>query len=89
MRGLYQKIKEIGGKVELKSSTVKDKNGKTIEDDEEKKARWKEYFCELYNVESPADKTVLKELEATNTDAGDMPDFMVEEVRAAIVILHH
>jgi len=55
-RGLYQKIKEITGKVELKTSTVKDKNGVTIEDDEKKKERWKEYFSELYNVQSPVDE---------------------------------
>jgi hypothetical protein len=45
-RGLYQKIKEIAGKAELKISTVEDKNGVTIEDNA-KKERWKEYFSEL------------------------------------------
>jgi len=65
-RGLYQQIKEIAGKVELKISTVKDKSGVTIEDDEKKKARWKEYFSELYNVQSPVDRSVLDELIATN-----------------------
>ena len=33
----YKKIKEIAGKVEMKISTVKDKNGVMIEYDEKKK----------------------------------------------------
>jgi len=84
-RGLYQKIKEIAGKVELKISTVKDKSGVTIEDDEKKKARWK--FSELYNVQSPVDRSVLDELTATNTMEDEMPDFLTQEVRSAVATL--
>ena len=87
MRGLYQKIKEIAGKVELKISTVKDKNGVTIEDDEKKKQRWKEYFSELYNVQSPVDRSVLGELSANNTTEDEMPDFLIQEVRSAVATL--
>lgn len=86
-RGLYQKIKDIGGKAELRTSTIKDKNGNTIENDEQKKERWKEYFSELYNIQSKVDRTVLDELQATNVDGNDMPDFLVEEVRSAIKTL--
>lgn len=86
-RGLYQKIKEIAGKVELKISTVKDKNGVTIEDDEKKKARWKEYFSELYNVQSSVDRSVLGELPATNTPEDEMPNFLIQEVRSAVATL--
>jgi exonuclease III len=86
-RGLYQKIKDIAGEVELKISTVKDKNGVTIEDDEKKKARWKEYFTELYNVQSPVDRSVLDELTATNTMEDEMHDFLIQEVRSAVTTL--
>jgi hypothetical protein len=41
-----------------------------LTDDEKKKARWKEYFSELYNVHSPVDRSVLDELTATNTYYG-------------------
>jgi len=87
IRGLYQKIKDIGGKVELKISSVKDKDGNMIEDDDLKKARWKEYFSKLYNVQSPVDRSILDELVAIHEGESAMPDFLVEEVRSAVATL--
>lgn len=84
MRGLYTKIKDIGGTVALKNSTIKDKDGRIIDDDKRKLERWKEYFNQLYNVNTPVDRTVLDELVATNEDGLEMPDFTEDEVKSAI-----
>ena len=62
---------------------MKDKEGKTITDANDVKARWEEYFEELYNDPNPVDESVLLQLpDCSDQDA--VPDIMREEVSRAI-----
>ena len=76
MRGLYSNIKDIVGTVELRNQTVRDKEGRIIDDDKGKLARWKEYFSQLFNVNTSVDRTVMDDLVGTNDDGSEMPDYM-------------
>ena len=82
-RGLYQKIKKIAGKVELKISTVKDKHGVTIEDDEKKSGRRSTSVSSTMCIGQSTEAYVLSELPATNTTEDEMPDFLIQKVRSA------
>src|SRR3984885_7608136 len=82
-RRLFQIAKEICGNDNPKSATVKDKEGKVLEDKADIKNRWKEYYETLYNEENPVDSTVLDEIPSSNSHE-HMEDILEEEVEAAI-----
>jgi len=65
---------------------VNDKAGQTLVKKDQIKKRWAEYFREVYSEQNPVDKTILRELPATNA-AEHMEDFMKEEVENVIKCL--
>ena len=80
---LFRTVKEISGEFQAKLSTVKDENGKKLDNKEEIRNRWKRHFDSLYNEQNPVDVTVLTELPATNKQE-HMENILKEEVVDAI-----
>ena len=83
MQEVYNKIKLLSGKFELKVSSIKDANGKVLVDDASIQKRWQEHCEQLLNVDTHSDPTILTELSINNTEE-QMPQFLQEEVRDAI-----
>jgi hypothetical protein len=80
---IYSTIKTITGTRTTTMSSVKDKNGKVLTEDNEVKDRWKESFEELFNKASPDDTSILQSIPAI-PDEGEEPKILLDEVRLAI-----
>jgi len=55
-----------------------DKNGNTIEDDEKKKERWKEYFANSTMFKLQLIRSIQDELLATNEEEMPAPPYLRE-----------
>ena len=55
----YQLVKELTSEKQGRSSTIQDKSGKCLTEENEILSRWPDYCLELYNYESCGDNTVL------------------------------
>ena len=75
--------KEICGSNITKLTSIKNKEGKTLENREEIKQRWKQHYEEMYNNGNPVDRTVLEELPIGNKHE-QMMDILESEVESAI-----
>src|SRR6218665_434550 len=82
-RKLFQVAREICGTVNTRLASVKNKEGKPLDNKREIKERWKQRYEELYNEGNPVDDTVLEELPASNGHE-QMLDIMEKEVEVAI-----
>jgi len=82
---VYRLLKKIYKKWTPTQSTIKDNNGKILQDEEETKQWWTEYCSELYRDTAKED-TVTPELEAiTPLSIDDQGDhILLEEVEKAI-----
>jgi len=65
---LFKIVNEICNTYTAKLPIVKDETGKTLDEKAAVKLRWKEYYQELYNKQSPTDNTILAELPSTNAE---------------------
>jgi hypothetical protein len=72
-RVVYQSVRQITEKKEMRVRAIKDKDGITITDPKKVKDRWKEHFEELYNVDNTADPTVLIDFEVSAESGDDTP----------------
>src|SRR6218665_1314285 len=80
---LFQVAREICGTVNTRLASMKNKEGKPLDNQREIKERWKQHYEDLYNEGNPADDTVLEELPASNGHE-QMLDIMEKEVEVAI-----
>src|SRR6218665_3716713 len=71
------------GTTSTKIATVKNKEGRILDNKKESKQRWKQHYEELYNNGNSVVRTVLEELPACN-EHEKMLDIMESEVEAAI-----
>ena len=55
----YQLVKDLTSEKQGRSSTIQDKSGKCLTEENEILSRWTEYCSELYNYESCGDNAVL------------------------------
>ena len=80
----YQLVKDLATEKQGKSTTIQDKSGKCLTEENEILNRWTEYSSDLYNYETDGDPIVL--------DCPQIPDrkhhpILREEVEAAIKAL--
>ena len=47
---------------------IKDKNGNMLTNSEDQLKRWKEYFHEMFNVETVADPSILQQIPIPHID---------------------
>jgi len=80
---LFQMAKEICGSNITKLASIKNKEGRTLDDREEIKQRWKQHYEEMYNNGNPVDRTVLEELPIGNKQE-QMMNILESEVESAI-----
>ena len=52
MQEVYNKVKLLSGKFELKVTSIKDPNGKLLSDYASIQKRWKEYLEQLLNIDT-------------------------------------
>ena len=80
----YQLVKDLTTEKQGKSTTIQDKSGKCLTEENEILNRWTEYCSDLYNYETDGDPIVL--------DCPQVPDeehhpILREEVKAAVEAL--
>ena len=80
----YQIVKDFTTTKKERASTIQDKSGKSLTEDQEILTRWTEYCSDLYNHETQGDCAVLTGRHSTNQD--DLP-ILREEVEAAVTSL--
>ena len=81
---VYQLVKDLTTEKQDKSTTIQDKLGKYLIEENEIRNRWTEYCSDLYNYETDGDPIVL--------DYPQIPDeehhpILREEVEAAVTTL--
>ena len=60
-RSLYKITKQLSGKVTSTSNIVKDKNGKTLTNEQDQRSRWAQHFKEVLNREEPEEAATVEE----------------------------
>ena len=80
----YQIVKDLTTTKKGRASTIQDKSGKSLTEDQEILTRWTEYCSDLYNHETQGDCAVLTGPHSTNQD--NLP-ILREEVEAAVTSL--
>ena len=78
---VYQLVKDLTSTKKVRTSTIQDKDGKSLTEDQEILKRWTEYCSELYNYTATGDSGVLQFPTATNKDKYP---FLREEVEVAV-----
>ena len=79
-----QIVKDLTITKKGRASTIQDKSGKSLTEDQEILTRWTEYCSDLYNHETQGDCAVLIGPQSTNQD--NLP-ILREEVEAAVTSL--
>ena len=64
----YQLVKDLTSTKKVRTSTIQNKDGKSLTEDQEILKRWTEYCSELYNYTATGDSGVLQVPTATNKD---------------------
>ena len=80
----YQIVKDLTTTKKGRASTIQDKSGKSLTEDQEILTCWTEYCSDLYNHETQGDCAVLSGPHSTNQD--NLP-ILKEEVKAAVTSL--
>ena len=62
----YQLVKDLITEKQAKSTTIQDKSGKCLTEENEILNRWTEYCSDLYNYETDGDSTVLDRYQLKN-----------------------
>ena len=81
---IYDSVQKITGKSAPRVRTVRNKNGVVLTDQDKVKERWKEHFCDLYNLKINSDEKVLDKCLVGGQSAGVPAGVMMEEIEAAI-----
>ena len=77
----YQLVKDLTSTKKVRTSTIQNKDGKSLTEDQDILKRWTEYCLELYNYTATGDSGVLQVPTATSND--NYP-ILREEVEAAV-----
>ena len=80
----YQMVKDLTSEKKAKSSTIQDRSGTCLTEEEEILSRWTEYCSELYNHESCGDSAVL---DCSQPPEKDLQPILREEVESAVASL--
>ena len=80
----YRLVKDLTSEKQGRSTTIQDKSGKCLTEEQEILSRWAEYCSELYNYESYGDNTVLG---CSQHPGEDLQPILHEEVEIAIAAL--
>ena len=80
----YQLVKDLTSEKPGRSSTIQDKSGKCLTEENKILSRWTEYCSELYNYESFADNAVL---DCSQPQEEDLQPILREEVGIAVASL--
>ena len=80
----YQLVKDLTSEKEGLSSTIQDRSGKCLTEEQEILRRWTEYCSELYNHESCVDNTVL---DCSQPPEEDLEPILHEEIKIAVASL--
>ena len=79
----YQLVKDLTSEKHGRSSTIQDRSGKCLTEEQDILSRWTEYFSELYNHESCGDNAVLN----CSQPPEDLQAILREEVEIAVASL--
>ena len=80
----YQLVKDLTSEKQGKSSTIQDKSGKCLTEENEILSRWTEYCSELYNYESCGNNAVL---DYSQPPEEDLQPILREEVEISVASL--
>ena len=80
----YQLVKDLISEKQGRSTTIQDKSGKCLTEEQEILSRWAEYCSELYNYKRYGDNTVL---DCSQHPEKDLQPILREEVEIAIAAL--
>ena len=80
----YQLVKDLTSEKQGRSSTIQDKSGICLTEENEILSRWTEYCSELYNYESCGDNTVL---DCSQPPEEDLQPILREEAEIAVASL--
>ena len=80
----YQLVKDLTSEKQGRSTTIQDKSGKCLTEEQEILSRWTEYCSELYNHETDGDNTVL---DCSQPPEEDQQLILREEVENAVAAL--
>ena len=80
----YQLVKDLISEKQGRSSTIQDKSGKCLTEEEETLSRWTEYCSELYNYDSCRDNAVL---DCSQPSEADLQPILREEVEIGVASL--
>ena len=81
---IYQLVKDLTSTKQGRTTTIQDKDGKCLTEEQDILKRWSEYCTELYNFRATGDPEVLNVPPATDND--NYP-ILREEVEAAVKLL--
>ena len=79
----FQLVKDLTSEKQGKFSTIQDKSGKCLTEEQEILSRWTEYFPELHNYESCGDNAVLD----CSQPPENLQPILCEEVKCAVAAL--
>ena len=80
----YQLVKDRTSEKQGRSTTIQDKSGKCLTEEQEILSRWAEYCSELYNYKSYGDNTVL---DCSQHPEKDLQPILRENVEIAVAAL--
>ena len=80
----YQLVKDLTSEKQVRSSTIQDKSGKCLTEENEILSRWIEYCSELYNYESCGDNAVL---DCSQPQKENLQPILREEIEIAVASL--
>ena len=80
----YQLVKDLTTEKQGKSTTIQDKSGRCLTEENEILNRWTEYCSDLYNYETDGDPIVLDCPQISNEEHHPI---LREEVEAAVKVL--
>ena len=81
----YQLVKDLTTVKQGKTSTVQDRSGKCLTEEQQILNQWTEYCSELHNHKANGDPSVLN---CTHTDTEDDHPILRREVEAAVQLLN-
>ncbi|MEW8546448.1 MAG: hypothetical protein AB2693_23265, partial [Candidatus Thiodiazotropha sp.] len=80
----YQLVKDLISEKQGRSTTIQDRSGKCLSEEQNILSRWTEYCSELYNQESDGDTAVL---DCNQPPEEDQQPILREEVQIAVAAL--
>ena len=84
----YQLVKDLTSTKKVRMSTMQNKEGKSLTEDQDILKRWTEYYSELYNYTATGDSGVLQVPTATSNDNYPILREEVEAVTSSNFLTH-